>query len=78
MAPHSRKTTALLDGGASAPLPAASGPARFVVQVGAGLTNLLLLAPIPMQLLHLLLADCVWLALVLLTVACNQAAGARR
>lgn len=46
----------------------------FVVQVGAGVTNLLLLAPVAMQLVHLLLADCVWLALVLLTVACSQAA----
>lgn len=50
----------------------------FVLQVGAGLTNLLLLAPVYMQLVHLLLADCVWLALVLLTVACGQAAGTRR
>lgn len=50
----------------------------FVLQVGAGLTNLLLLAPVYMQLVHLLLADWVWLALVLLTVACGQAAGARR
>ena len=47
----------------------------FVLQVGAGLTNLLLLAPVYMQLLHLLLADCVWLALVLLTVAYGQAVG---
>jgi hypothetical protein len=31
-----------------------------------------------MQLVHLLLADCVWLALVLLTVAWGQAALARR
>jgi len=50
----------------------------FVMQVGAGLANLFLLAPIYMQLVHLLLADCVWLALVLLTVACGQAALARR
>ncbi len=50
----------------------------FVLQVGAGLTNLLLLAPVYMQLVHLLLADCVWLALVLLTVACGQDAGARK
>lgn len=37
----------------------------FAVQLGAGVVNLLLLAPIPMQLLHLLLADAVWIALVL-------------
>jgi len=36
-------------------------------QLVAGLVNLLLLAPIPMQLLHLLLADALWIALVLLT-----------
>ena len=45
--------------------------ARVVVavsglQVLAGLTNVLLLAPIWMQLVHLLLADAVWIALVLL------------
>jgi heme a synthase len=44
--------------------------ARLVValaglQVVAGLTNVLLLAPIWMQLVHLLLADTVWIALVL-------------
>ena len=36
------------------------------LQVLAGLTNVLLLAPIWMQLVHLLLADAVWIALVLL------------
>ncbi len=44
----------------------------FVVQVAAGLTNLLLLAPVYMQLVHLLMADLVWLALVLLTVVYCQ------
>jgi heme A synthase len=38
------------------------------VQVVAGVTNLLLLAPIPMQMLHLLLADVLWLALIWLTL----------
>lgn len=37
-------------------------------QVLAGVTNLLLLAPIPMQMLHLLLADMLWLTLVWLTL----------
>lgn len=46
----------------------------FVVQVGAGLTNLLLLAPVSMQLVHLLLADLVWLSLVLFAVACTRTA----
>ena len=40
-----------------------------VVELGAGLINLFLLAPIPMQLLHLFLADLLWLALVLLAAA---------
>lgn len=36
-----------------------------LAQVAAGLVNLLLLAPVSLQLLHLLLADGVWIALVL-------------
>jgi heme a synthase len=45
--------------------------ARMVIalsglQLVAGLTNVLLLAPIWMQLVHLLLADAVWISLVLL------------
>jgi heme A synthase len=43
--------------------------ALFLLQLGAGITNLLLLAPIPLQLVHLLLADAVWLTLVLLTAS---------
>jgi heme A synthase len=38
----------------------------FICQLLAGLTNLLLLAPVWMQLVHLLLADLVWISLVLL------------
>jgi heme a synthase len=46
-----------------------SGWARAVVvllllQLGAGVTNLLLLAPTALQLLHLLLADLLWIAVV--------------
>ena len=37
-----------------------------ILQVGVGLLNLLLLAPIAMQLVHLFLADALWIALVLL------------
>ena len=37
-----------------------------MVQFGAGLLNLVLLAPVWMQIVHLLLADVVWVALVLL------------
>ena len=36
-------------------------------QLGAGVLNLLLLAPVGMQLIHLLLADLLWVALVLFT-----------
>lgn len=39
------------------------------IELCAGLINLFLLAPIPMQIVHLLLADLVWTALVLLTAA---------
>jgi len=38
----------------------------YVVQFGAGLLNLTLLAPVAMQLVHLLLADATWIALVLM------------
>ncbi|MBX3218836.1 MAG: COX15/CtaA family protein [Labilithrix sp.] len=39
----------------------------YVVQFAAGLLNLTLLAPVAMQLVHLLLADATWIALVLMT-----------
>lgn len=39
----------------------------FLIQLTAGLINLFLLAPIPMQLIHLLLADLVWISLILFT-----------
>jgi heme A synthase len=39
----------------------------FVLQFGAGLLNVTLLAPVAMQLVHLLLADATWIALVLMT-----------
>jgi heme A synthase len=39
-----------------------------VTQLGAGALNLLLLAPIWMQITHLLLADSLWIGLVLLAV----------
>jgi heme A synthase len=41
----------------------------FVLQLLAGLVNLVLLAPVWMQILHLLLADLVWIGLVLLGAA---------
>jgi heme A synthase len=45
------------------------------LQLAAGLVNLLLLAPVAMQLLHLLLADLLWISLVLL---CASAASERK
>jgi heme A synthase len=41
----------------------------FLLQLGAGLLNLYLLAPIWLQLTHLFLADALWLALVLTAAA---------
>ena len=40
-----------------------------LVQLSAGLINLLLLAPIPMQMIHLLTADLVWITYILTTAA---------
>jgi heme A synthase len=40
--------------------------AAVAAQVGAGLLNLVLLAPVWMQMVHLLLADLLWITLVLL------------
>ncbi len=42
--------------------------ALTLMQLGAGMINVLLLAPVWMQIAHLLLADLVWISLVLLTV----------
>lgn len=50
---HQRRFTVLLVG-------------LLVIQLLAGLINLLLLAPVWMQIIHLLLADLVWITLVLL------------
>jgi cytochrome c oxidase assembly protein subunit 15 len=46
--------------------------AIVLVQLVAGALNLVLLAPVAMQLLHLLLADLVWLSLVVLTAVVAQ------
>lgn len=40
-----------------------------VIQLGAGLLNVYLLAPVWMQIVHLLLADAVWIALILFFAA---------
>ena len=44
--------------------PATVAAALVLAQLAAGLVNLALLAPIPMQMVHLLLADLVWIAMV--------------
>ena len=41
----------------------------YALQLAAGVTNLVLLAPVWMQLVHLLLADLVWISLVRLSAA---------
>jgi heme A synthase len=41
----------------------------FLAQLGVGSINLALLAPISLQIIHLLMADLVWVALVLLSAA---------
>ncbi len=51
--------------------------ALVVLQLGAGALNVKLMAPIWMQLVHLLLSDLVWIALVLLMTAAVAPAGAR-
>jgi heme A synthase len=40
-----------------------------LVELSVGLANMWLLAPVPLQLVHLLLADLVWMALVVLTAS---------
>jgi heme a synthase len=40
--------------------------AAYVGQLGLGTVNMVLLAPIPIQLMHLLLADVIWIAFVVL------------
>lgn len=55
---------------------AVSGLVLF--QLGIGVVNLLLLAPIGLQLAHLLTADLLWVALVLYTAATSSASSAPR
>jgi heme a synthase len=46
----------------------------YVIQVAIGVINLILLAPVAMQLVHLLFADFVWIAFVLLSAAVSGVA----
>jgi heme A synthase len=50
--------------------------ALVALQLVLGLSNLLLLAPTALQLAHLFVAECVWIALVLTTASSLQAHGA--
>jgi heme A synthase len=47
--------------------------ALFAAQIAIGGASILLQAPVPMQLLHLLMADAIWIMLVLFTVECSRA-----
>jgi heme A synthase len=49
--------------------------ALVAIQVSAGVLNVLLLAPVWMQIVHLLLADLVWISLVLLAASILQKQG---
>ena len=65
---------------ATARVPRAAWVVRgaVVAQVMAGIVNLLLLAPIAMQIVHLVLADALWIALVVLAFeAFEESEGAR-
>jgi heme A synthase len=55
--------------GRSAELFAAALTTLFLLQLALGALNVVLLAPVWMQLVHLLMADLVWIALVLLAAA---------
>ncbi|HST50722.1 MAG TPA: COX15/CtaA family protein [Pyrinomonadaceae bacterium] len=62
-------TLAAARGGSRVRRCAAAVVALVLVQVGAGLLNAALLAPVWMQIVHLLLADLLWLAVVLLSAS---------
>jgi cytochrome c oxidase assembly protein subunit 15 len=43
--------------------------AGYALQLGIGLANIWWLAPVPLQIVHLLVADLIWIGLVLLGLA---------
>lgn len=51
--------------------------ALFVAQIGGGFLNLVLLAPTWMQMIHLLMADAVWITLVILAASALRPDAAR-
>jgi heme A synthase len=55
--------------GAVSPRLALSLGALVLIQIAVGLLNVALLAPVSMQLLHLLIADATWITLVLVTLS---------
>jgi heme A synthase len=62
-------------GSEAAPSATATAVALLVVvQLGAGLLNVVLLAPVWLQIVHLALADALWIALVLMTATALDAA----
>jgi heme A synthase len=51
--------------------------AIVMLQIVTGVVNMLLLAPIPLQIIHLLLADAVWITIVLFSAAAIAVATSR-
>jgi len=49
----------------------------LVLQIGVGVANVSFLAPVPLQLVHLLLADLLWIGLVVLAATALAAPPAR-
>jgi heme A synthase len=66
------------DGSGRVRLFATAAAGLVLLQLALGVMNLVLLAPIPLQLLHLLSADAVWLAFVFLTAAVSSELRAAR
>ena len=56
-------------GGAAAPRLASIVVAAAAFQIAAGIANVLLLAPVWMQMVHLLVADILWVSVVLFGAA---------
>ena len=52
--------------------------ALFAAQIAAGAASILLQAPLPLQLLHLLIADALWITLVLFTAEHRRATAVRK
>jgi heme A synthase len=52
--------------------------ALFVVQMGVGLVNVALRAPVWLQIVHLLLTDLIWIALVLTATTARRSAEPQR